>query len=735
MNCSPYSPLALACILPIAADIAPAAEGDVLFAQELVARELVIRVTPQYAGRIRFNIVPQLQSAHIEGKGRYVYINAPDVSECIRAYGYYLRHIARVHFSWNGDCTAGSSFIVPTRRITVPAALPFNYALNYCTLSYTTVTWDKKRWERELDIMALNGVKYVLVTSGLEKVWQNFLTELEYPQDKIAAFIPNPCYAAWWNMGNLEGEGGPLSQTLIDSEAELGRFLVKRLKSLGMEPVLQGYVGFLPHDFPKAGINGKLLPQGKWCGYHRPAVLQPTAPGFDSIAELWYKHLHAVYGTTAKAYGGDLFHEGGRKGDTDLGRAAQAVQRAMQKASPGSYWLIQAWGHNPDKKLLNGTDPQHTVILALQKNLSPKAETNFDYAGRPFVWCELSNFGGKHGMFGGMELLENFTRDKSKAIGIGMISEGLETSPFYYELLWTRMNTAEAIERASYIQRYTQSRYGVNNQQLHKALHLLANSIYNTDKKREGSLENIICARPDLKVRKATTWADPTMYYSPLSVHTAAELYLEAGKQLGEQLTSQITYRHDLADLCRQVLADRARATLARCKNAFERKDEAAFRKESQLFLTHIRDTAAVLATSEHFLLGRFVDGARKRGTTPQDKEAMERALLQLITTWRPDISVLNDYSHRQFAEMMEHYYLPRWQMYFNARLNELKTGVAQDKKIEREITYNNGEAVELEIIRNPEMENFELKFRCSDIPMFRTPQGDILSLAEKILH
>ena len=730
MNLSTYSTLATACLLPIAAYVAPAAEPATKAAQELVQR-----VTPQYSGRIQFNITPQLKTPIIEGKGQFVFIQAPDIHECIRAYGYYLRHVAKVHFSWNGDCTGGASFVVPTRRISVPAALPFNYAFNYCTLSYTTVTWDKTRWERELDLLALNGVKYALVTSGLEKVWQNFLTELEYPQDKIAAFIPNPCYAAWWNMGNLEGECGPVSQTLIDSEAELGRFLVNRMKSLGMEPVLQGYVGFMPHDFPQAGLNGKLLPQGKWCNYRRPAVLQPTSPAFESIAALWYKHLHAVYGTVAKAYGGDLFHEGGRKGDTNLTQAAQSVQNAMQKAAPGSIWLLQAWGHNPDKKLLHGTDPRHTVILALQKDLTPRAEVNFNYAGRPFVWCELSNFGGKHGMFGGMELLEGLTRDKSRAIGIGMISEGLETSPFFYELLWTRMNTTGVINRVSFIQRYTQCRYGVDNQQLHMALHQLANSIYTPDKKREGSLENIICARPDLNARKASTWADPNMYYSPLAIQSAAQLYLAAGKQLGAKLTSQETYRHDLADLCRQVLADRARATLVRCKMAYERKDEAAFRKESELFLSHIRDSAAVLATSKHFLLGQFVEGARNRGTTPQDKKAMEQALLQLITTWRPNISELNDYSHRQFAEMMEHYYLPRWQMYFNTQLAELRTASEQNAEVKHEVTYNNGEAVRIKIIRNPEMEKFELGFRSSGVPMLTTPKGDILSLAEKILQ
>lgn len=699
------------------------------------ANALVKRVTPQFAAHIVFRLAPELASPVIEGKGRRLVISAANVRECIRAYGYYLRNMAHVHFSWNGDNSSAAQFVIPTRKVVVPNARPFNYAFNYCTLSYTAAAWDKARWERELDLLALNGVQYVLVTSGLEKVWQNVLSELDYPAEKIRQFIPNPCYSAWWNMGNMEGEGGPVSQSLIDSEAELGRFMVERMKSLGMEPVLQGYVGFLPHDFPQEGLNGKLLPQGRWCGYPRPCVLQPTSPAFADIAALWYKHLHAVYGTTAKAYGGDLFHEGGRKGDTALDEAARCVQKAMQAASPGSKWLLQAWGHNPDPRLLSGTDPQNTIILALQKDLTPKAQVNFNYAGRPFVWCELSNFGGKHGMFGGMDVLENLTTETSNAIGIGMISEGLETSPFFYELVWTRMNTPGRIDRTDYIRNYTRNRYGSTDERLHRALHLLAAGIFTPDKRREGSLENIMCARPNLNARKASTWAAPGMYYKPQDIVDAAKLYLEAGKVAGRKLTELPTFRHDLADLCRQVLADRARACLPRCKQAFDRKDARAFRQESEEFLQLIRDCAAVQATTEYHLLGRFIDGARGRGATPEDKRAMEQALRQLISTWSPEIGVLNDYAHRQFAEMLEHYYLPRWQTFFRARCMELAGQATEKTEIIRGTTENNGEAVEHATERNSSLEKIEKGFKTADLPLLRSPQGNIMELAEKILR
>ena len=700
------------------------------------AEALVKRMTPQYASKVTFRLTPEQRGAVIEGQGSRIRISAPDVPECIRAYGYYLRHVAHVHFSWSGDNTTGASFVVPTRKIQVPAARPFNYAYNYCTLSYTCASWDKKRWERELDMLALNGVRYVLVTSGLEKVWQNFLTELDYPADKIKKFIPTPLYAAWWNMGNLEGEGGPVSQTLIDSEAKLGRFIVQRLKSLGMEPVLQGYVGFLPHDFPQQGLNGKLLPQGKWCGYNRPSVLQPTTPAFADLSALWYKHLHAVYGTKAAAYGGDLFHEGGRKGDTALDEAARAVQKAMQKASPGSKWLLQAWGHNPDARLLSGTDPKHTVILALQKDLTPKAQVQFNYAGRPFVWCELSNFGGKHGMFGGMDVLENLTGERSCAIGIGMISEGLETNPLFYELVWERMNTTGKIDRAKFLQRYARARYGSQDQRLIAALHLQANSIYTPDKRREGSLENIMCARPSLTARKVSTWAAPDMYYKPKDIETAAKLYLDAGRAAGSKLADLPTFRFDLADLCRQVLADRARVQLERCHKAYQARNAFAFQEESGKFMQLISDCAEILRTSEHFLYSNFERGVVNRGTTDKDKQTLLSSARRLITTWRPNISELNDYAHRQFPAMLDQYYARRWDIFFRERLTELSGVAAQQEETVRTVTTNNGEAVEHVTTRNEQLERFELGFMQGLHPFTpaHEPSGNILEIAAKLL-
>lgn len=709
-------------------------ETGVTQSQTAQADALVKRLTPQFAGRVTFSIDTAADTPSIIGHGSRITITAANERECIRAYGYYLRTIAHVHFSWNGDNLTGAQFVIPTTRVNVPTALPFNYAYNYCTLSYTGAHWDKARWERELDLLALNGFQYVLVTSGLEKVWQNFLRELGYPDEKIMSFIPNPAYSAWWNMGNLEGEGGPISQSLIESEAELGQFIVKRLRELGMEPVLQGYVGFLPHDIPQAGINGKIIPQGKWCRYDRPAVLQPTAEAFPGIAALWYKHLHAVYGICGKVYGGDLFHEGGIKGDTDLTAAAQAVQKAMQQASQGSIWLLQAWGGNPAKRLLDGCAPEHTVILALNKNLTPNSPQRFNYGKIPFVWCELANFGGNTGLYGGAEALENLTSDKTNTIGIGLISEGLETNPLYYALLHERVNNRGNIHRDTFLQHYAQARYGCLNEKLMSSLRIIMKELYTPDKMREGCLENIMCARPHLNAVKASTWSNPHIYYSPEEVETAARLMLQAGLEEGSTLYSLETYRYDLVDLCRQVLADRARTQLARCKEYYvTQRDMDGFARESAAFLQLIRDMASVLRCSEHFLLGAYLEGAENRATTAEDKAANTESLRRLITTWRPDISELNDYAHREYAELMQHHYLERWKAYFEDCATNPENADKIDQ-VKRRVTTNNGERVEYVTIEDPRIDAIDTSFATARVPLLKKPSGNLMKIAADIL-
>ncbi len=704
--------------------------------------EAVKRVTPQWADRVEFRV--KEKPATLEARNGRLCITAPSRRECLRAYGYYLRNLAGVHLSRNGDNATAARFVLPEAPVVLPAAPQGNFAYNYCTLCYSGAHWDRTRWGRELDLLALGGYRYVLVTAGLESVWRDFLTELGCTPQEIGDFIANPVYSAWWHMGNLQGEGGPVHPDIIRREAELGRFLVQRALELGMQPVLQGYTGMLPSRLPQERAGGRVLPQGQWvAGYERPAVLDPASPAFPAMAARWYRLLEKHYGHRAAAFCGDLFHEGGNTAGCDIRACAQSIQRAMQQASPGSTWFLQAWGRNPLPQLLAGLDRKHSCILLLDKDLSAGHDPL--YRGHPHlarpqvqgfrqVWCELANFGGKQVMYGGFSLLEKGDFPGSGFEGIGLLSEGLETNPLYDTLLTERANRASGeINRADFIRNYARTRYGVQDERLEKALSLLAESVYNPAGMREGGRENILCARPSLLAERVSTWAVSTPYYDTAKVEEAARLMLAAGKE--HHLDSLPTFRYDLADVARQVLADRARPLLQRLAAAHRAGDAAAFERRSAEFLEMIRHSADVLACSEFFLLGKYEQGAADRaGSDPQARAQMVQALRRLITTWARGNTPLNDYAHREYAELMRHYYLPRWQVYLDRKLAELKNGFRAAAATTSATVTNNGEAVSTTAEVDAAVDRIQREFPAADIPLLLTPQGNVLEVAEKIL-
>ena len=114
------------------------------------------------------------------------------------------------------------------------------------------------------------------------------------------------------------------------------------MREYGIEPVLPGYCGMVPHNAKeKLGLN--VSDPGTWCGYRRPAFLQPSDPRFEEISSLYYKELEKLYGK-ANFYSMDPFHEGGNTAGVDLDAAGKAVMKAMKKANPKAVWVAQGPG-------------------------------------------------------------------------------------------------------------------------------------------------------------------------------------------------------------------------------------------------------------------------------------------------------------------------------------------------------------------------------------------------------
>lgn len=374
-------------------------------------------------------------------------------------------------------------------------------------------------------------------------------------------------------------------------------------------------------------------------------------------------------------FGGDLFHEGGSKGNINVTQAAEAVQKAMQKASPGSTWVIQAWGGNPSRELLNGMDPKHALVLQLTKDMADGGKNLRTFDGIPWVWCELSNFGGNTGMYGGIPLLSRLGSDLSAHMGkgltgMGVLSEGLETNPLHYALFCDRLWTLEDIPVKEWLRQYALQRYGKAPESVVHALGVLSSSIYSPVRSQEGCTESIVCARPAWNVRKASTWSSGERYYRLGDIVSAARDYLKAANEQ-PSLVKEETFRYDLVDLVRQVLADAAFYQLQRVRAAFDARDVSGYKKQVQVFLSLITDMDAVLATDRQFLLGTWQEKALNLGETRQEKALMDRSAKMLLTTWIDQAPrALNDYSNRQWAGLVVDFYLPRWKNFLSPSWN-----------------------------------------------------------------
>ncbi|MBO7483220.1 MAG: alpha-N-acetylglucosaminidase C-terminal domain-containing protein [Kiritimatiellae bacterium] len=539
---------------------------------------------------------------------------------------------------------------------------PIRLAYNYCTLSYTFAYYGEADWAGEIDRLAKAGYNVALVTDGTFKVWETVLRELGYADEDILRFIPDECARAWWLMGNLTGEGGPLDQRTIDEDGQRGRFICDRMRARGIEPVLQGYFGMLPLGAPSA------VPQGKWSCYERPPILDPTSPEYARIADLWHRALEKVYGFKPKYLAGDLFHEGGKTDGIDVTAAVRAVQSAQQSAFPGTTWVVQAWQANPTAAVRAGLDPRFTLIEALVKDMGAFAKDDstcdLEYGDIPWIWCEVLNFGGNHGLYGNLRTFARLGRAaKGKGAktfrGYGALSEGFFTNQVCYDLFEEMMMRPAGSEMTdaelfSWLDAWALKRYGTSNPKLREAWRILADTAYDCRRCQEGTVENVICAEPSWNANNASTWGPKGgLWYDPSKLEAVAALMREASAN--PRLRNNRNFERDRFDVLRQVVANRLRALVPQLKD--DGNARAKFLRTAE-YLCNTR------SAPPEFRLATWEDMARLRAG-----ERGAKAWRRMVTTWtdpKHGKNTLSDYANREYCELVRDWYLPRWRRFLD---------------------------------------------------------------------
>ena len=639
------------------------------------AYALIERVTPGYGDQFQLEMIEADNGQdvyEIDNDGKKVVLRGNTPVALATAFNWYLKYTCNAHVSWFGD------------QLNLPERLPlpekerriiqgkYRVYMNYCTVSYTAAWWDWERWQREIDYMAMNSVNMPLSVIGLDAVWYNTLLKFGFSDEEARTFLTGPGHSAWQWMQNIQSYGGPLPKSWIDSHVVLGKQIMDRQLELGMQPIQQGFSGYVPREmkdkFPEAKINL----QGSWCGFKGAAQLDPTDSLFQAFGRAFLEEEKKLFGAHG-VYAADPFHESAPPVNTPeyLNAVGRSIHRLFVDFDSTAVWAMQGWSLREDIVKMVPKDR----LLILDLNGSRGSQKNACW-GYPLVEGNLHNFGGRINLHGDLRLVASNQYAKAKenspnVCGSGLFMESIVQNPVYYDLAFEMPNYDGAVDIEAWLKRYATRRYGAESAAAQQAWMLLLEGPY-----RPGTngteRSSIIAARPAVNVKKSGPNAGLGIPYSPLLLLKAQALLL----QDADTLAVSKPYRFDIVDVQRQLMSNLGQAIHKKAAEAFLKRDKEAFALHSGRFLEMLSDADRLLRTREEFNFDKWLTDARSWGRTEEEKNLLEKDATALVTIWGADGDpIIFDYSWREWTGLISGYYLPRWQQFYAMLQEHLDNG------------------------------------------------------------
>ncbi|WP_435895835.1 alpha-N-acetylglucosaminidase [Oceaniferula spumae] len=654
---------------------------------------LVQRVLPDHSAHFICETLPAENGKdvfEIESRDGQIVLRGNNGLSIASALNWYLKYHCHAHISWCGDqLNLPNPLPVVQEKIRRTTPHTYRYAFNYCTYGYTMAFWGWDRWQRELDFMAMKGINAPLMAVGADVVCRNVYRDLGIPEKEIASYIAAPPYTGWFLMGCLDGMGGPNPESWYQSQEALQKKIMARALELGMKPVLPAFTGHVPPGFKTKFPDAKVTRLKSWGGFPGVYVLDPMDPLFRDVGARFVRESTKLFGT-AHLYSADTFIETDPpSADPEYLKAmTKAVYQSMADADPKAVWFMQSWLFLHSKfwnqprieALLSGVTDEQMVLIDLYADAKPQWSRTKAFAGKPWLWCILNNWGGKQGMYGrltqvGVEmpkLIDN--PEAGKLTGIGTANEGGDNNPIVYEQLYEMTWRNEPVNIDQWVADYVHARYGSRNENALKAWQILVPTLYECKDKRHGPQGNFLAMPPSL-AKNGGGFARADIFYNTANVREAFKHLLAASDELGEK----DTYCYDLVDLGRQVMSDIAQQNLhVELRASFAAKDKLRFQKACDAWYQALRDTDTLLRSHRMFQFGYYQQFALNAGTTdatPEERAKWQSNLRRIITLWGPKNSPLFGYAQRQYGGLMADYNQRTWKVYLDALADHLDHG------------------------------------------------------------
>ena len=294
----------------------------------------------------------------------------------------------------------------------------------------------------------------------------------------------------------------------------------------------------------------------------------------------------------------------------------------------------------------------------------------------------LHNWGGKMGMYGRINAVTKELPaliDEQQAgnlSGIGLTPEGLMTNPYIYDLMCEMVWQQDTVNVDSWTKKYIERRYGKESKKAEAAWKILTKTLYDCRDLRHGPQGAHYCMRPTANFSRGS-FVRSELFYNPKDIREALKLLLDASSEIGDSEG----YMYDLVDLTRQCLSDLSLDMHHQMSKAYVDNNYEEYTKVSNKWLSAILDLDVLLGTREEFLLGNWIESAKKWADNSSELNLYEWNARNLITLWGPGTSSLHDYAQKQWSGIMKDFYYTRWKML----IDEVKESMKNNHEFNQE--------------------------------------------------
>jgi alpha-N-acetylglucosaminidase len=650
------------------------------------ANEFVLRLTNHATDQVTISTA----------RGEVIIEGSSIPAICYGAYTY-LRKIGAVHISWEGNRVSLPAQWPDQSLQTLQSPFVYRQYLNVCAFGYTTVWWDWERWEKEIDWMAIRGINMPSAMEGQEAVYLRLWKEMGLTEADILQHFSGAAFLPWHRMGNINGYGGPLPMSFIKKKEVLQKQILERMRSLGMQPVVPAFSGYVPAKLKDKFQSAQIRQLEPWeKGFEGTYMLDPKDPLFLTIGKRFIELYQEMYGD-ASFYLADSFNEmkppvTPANKQSLLAEYGEAVYKSIQQGDSSATWVMQGWLFGNDsvfwdttsiQSFLSKVPPSKMIIQDFGNDRYPGIwKRTKAYGGKQWTYGYVHNYGGSNPVYGDFDfyneevtgLLNN--TDKRNLVGYGVLPEGLNNNSVVYEYIYDLSWSPEGVAWKDWIRQYSMDRYGYISDNILTSWDLLKESVFQTrywtPRWWNGGGAYLLFKRPTANIVDFKGYPGDNQ-----KLRNAVQRLL---KDTGHNKPGTLLI-YDLVEFTRHYMSMYIDSLLIDATKAYKAGNlsQGDALADKSFFIAEKLDT--LIGVQEFNVLDYWLEGASRYGDNKQESALYVQNARTQITIWGGDN--LKDYASKSWQGMYRGFYVPRWKMFFE----EMKKAHAAGKKFDEEAT------------------------------------------------